>query len=163
MPLEAKKRGNIYWAYGRVEFNGKPITKYIRRSTGAFEESGAKDWIRDFEAREIRRHLIGGEEDKITMGAAIRLYDKPSEAKRLLKIVDAFGDDFLNRKAESFTGRELRDIARILMPDAASDTWRREVVTPLRSVTSRYMHKCMSLWCHLFNLCVIPVIQPCFS
>ncbi|WP_050931031.1 tyrosine-type recombinase/integrase [Aestuariivita boseongensis] len=135
MPLKAKLRGHIWWASGRVHYNGKPITKYIRRSTGASEEAGAHDWIKDFEAREIRRYILGEEADKLILRDAITLYDaKPKEAKRLLGIFNAIGGEFLNREVDSITGKELRDLARILKPSASTDTMWREVVTPLRSV-----------------------------
>jgi hypothetical protein len=40
MPLEPYPRGAVWWARGRVEYNGAPITEYYRCSTGASEESG---------------------------------------------------------------------------------------------------------------------------
>src|SRR5690348_12660578 len=43
--LKPYRRGSTWWAKGRVEYNGRPVTGYIRESTGASDEAGARDWI----------------------------------------------------------------------------------------------------------------------
>ena len=53
MPLEPYPRGAVWWARGRVEYNGAPITEYYRCSTGASEEQGAWDWCRKEEQTAI--------------------------------------------------------------------------------------------------------------
>jgi len=146
MSLKPKLRGSVWWAFGRVKFNGRPITGYIRRSTGSSSEAGARDWIREFEEAEIRRHLLGEEAQKLTVGGAIRLYDaKPAEAKKLLAILDTEdGRDLLTMPVERVTGKFLRELGRRLKPDAATDTMWREVVSPLRAVinNSHDLGKC---------------------
>ncbi|MEM1077966.1 MAG: site-specific integrase [Pseudomonadota bacterium] len=134
MPLEPRQRGEIWYAVGRVEYNGKPITKYLRISTGASEKAGAQDWIGEYQDREIRRHLLGSEAERLTIADAIVLYDKPSEAERLLKIADAKGDELLCKPVDEVTGKWLRNLGMELLPNCATDTMWREVVSPLRSV-----------------------------
>jgi hypothetical protein len=55
MPLEPFRRGPTWWARGRVEYLGAPITDYYRCSTGASEEAGAWDWCRAEEERQPSR------------------------------------------------------------------------------------------------------------
>ncbi|SFD16775.1 site-specific integrase [Salipiger profundus] len=146
MSLKPKLRGNVWWAFGRVRYNGRPITGYIRRSTGSSSEAGARDWIRELEEAEIRRHLLGEEAQKLTVGGAIRLYDaKPAEAKKLLAILEAEdGQGLLAMPVERVTGKFLRELGRKLKPDSATDTMWREVVSPLRAVinNSHDLGKC---------------------
>lgn len=135
MSVKAKLRGNIWWAVGRVKYNGRPISKYIRRSTGASTEAGARDWIKAFEDATIRRHVLGGEEEKLTMNAAFQLYTtNSSEAEKLIFIIQEKGDELLNRPVDSITGKYLRELGRELKPNSATDTMWREVVSPLRAV-----------------------------
>lgn len=138
MPLETKLRGNVWWASGRVEYNGRPISGYVRRSTGSSTEKGARDWIEAYENAELRRYLLGPEADKLTMGDAIKLYNATSsEAKRLLFIVEELasqGVNFLALPVDTFTGKYLRELGRDLKPNAATDTMWREVVSPIRAV-----------------------------
>lgn len=135
MPLKPKQRGNVWQAHGRVEYNGRPITQHLRLSTGSSSEAGARDWIRAYEERAIRRHLIGDEADKLTMNDALQLYKaKPAEAKKLIIIIEALGEDFLSTPVETITGRFLRDLGHQLKPNVSTDTMWREVVSPIRAV-----------------------------
>ena len=45
MSLEIYKRGQVYWAKGWVEYNGRRIAGPYRRSTKASTEAGARDWV----------------------------------------------------------------------------------------------------------------------
>ncbi|MEQ8292649.1 MAG: tyrosine-type recombinase/integrase [Roseovarius sp.] len=135
MPLEAYSRGSVYWARGRVEYEGRPITEYYRVSTGASTKAGAHEWIQRETERQRRRYLLGDEAEQLTMGDAVQLYDaKPAEAKCLLDIVDALGDDFLDKPIVEVTPRYLRDLGFCLKPNASTDTMWRSIVTPLRAV-----------------------------
>lgn len=130
MPLEPYKRGETYWARGRVEFLSKAISGYYRCSTGASSEAGAWQWCRDEEERLIRKHLVG-DEKALTFSEAVLLYDAgAADAGYLIPIVTAIGSDFV----KDITPRQIRDLARQLYPDASTDTWIRQVVTPSRSV-----------------------------
>ncbi len=132
--LEVYKRGQIWWAKGRAEYNGRPISHYIRASTGALTEAGARDWIKETEAREIRRYLLGDEADQLTFSEAVILYPaKPSMANMLIRILEA-KPDLKDKPANQFSGTFIRNLARELRPMVATDTMWREVVTPIRAV-----------------------------
>ena len=130
MPLEIYARGPVWWVRGRVELNGRPVTDYYRCSTGASDEAGARDWVRAEEERAIRRHLLG-DEAGLTFAEAVILYPaKPAEAKFLLRIVPEIGTLF----CAHITPQMVRDLAPRLYPDAATDTWKRQVASPVSAV-----------------------------
>ncbi|MDJ0631061.1 MAG: tyrosine-type recombinase/integrase [Rhodobacter sp.] len=131
MPLEPFRRGNTWWARGRVEVDGRPVTGYYRCSTSASSEAGARAWIAEETDRQRRRHILGDAADQLSFAAAVMLYPaKPAEAKFLLPIVEAIG----HRPAVAITPREARELAPRLYPAAATDTWRRQVLTPISAV-----------------------------
>jgi len=134
MPLEPYLRGGTWWAKGRVDYNGRPISNYIRESTGASGESGARDWIAEREDRERRRHLIGEEERPLTFNDALLLYSPtPEMAKYLIPIIKEIGDLRLDR----ITPGMIRDLGAKLYPDNCTDSWRRWVITPARAVINK--------------------------
>jgi integrase len=134
MPLEAYPRGCKWWVKGRIECDGLPITGYYRKSTGSSSRQGAVEWVQIDTDRQRRRYLLGDEAEQLTMGTAIQMYNaKPTEAKALIRIVQALGDEFCRRPAASITGKYLRDLGFRLMPNVATDTMWREIVTPLRA------------------------------
>lgn len=133
MPLEHYARGSTWWARGRVELNGLPITDYIRESTGASSESGARQWCAEREASEVRRHLVG-EKESLTFNDALLLYDPtPDMAKYLIPIAERIGHMFLS----DITAQTVRDLGPALYPKNATDTWRRWVIAPARAVINR--------------------------
>lgn len=130
MPLESYRRGSTWWVRGRVELNGRPVTGYYRRSTGASDEAGAADWCRAETERAIRRHLLGAEAG-LTFAEAVMLYPaKPAEAKFLLKIVPHLGATMV----QNIFPQTVRDLCPILYPTAATDTWQRQVISPVSAV-----------------------------
>ncbi|MBA3053611.1 MAG: tyrosine-type recombinase/integrase [Sphingomonadales bacterium] len=130
MPLEPYRRGSTWWARGRVEYLGTPVSDYYRCSTGASEEAGAWQWCRDEEERRVRRYLLG-DERALTFAEAVLLYTaSPADAGYLIPIVAKIGNLFVR----DITPRQVRDLGPELYPDAATDTWIRHVVTPVRSV-----------------------------
>lgn len=131
MPLEPYPRGKAWWARGRVELDGQPITDYLRISTGASTEAGAREWIAEETARIKRRHIVGDEPDTFTFDDAVLIYRaKPAEAKRLLRVLPELN----GRAIATITPKEVRALGPKLMPECATDTWWREIVTPVRSV-----------------------------
>jgi integrase len=131
MPLEAYKRGTVWWAKGRVELNGRPISGYVRESTGASEESGARDWIIEKEDGERRRFLIGEEHRPLTFNDALLLYHPtPQMADALVPIIGEIGDMFIRE----ITPALIRGLGRKLYPKNCTDHWRRWVITPARAV-----------------------------
>lgn len=133
MPLEPYSRGAVWWARGRVEYNGAPITEYYRCSTGASEEQGARDWCQREEQRVIRIHLLGEdpEEKLITFADAVLQYDaKPKEAAYLVPITRKLG----SMPIRDISPKLVRELGRELYPDCSTDTWTRQVVSPVRAV-----------------------------
>lgn len=132
MSLEPYKRGPVWWAKGRVEYNGRPISQYIRESTGASDERGAWDWINEREEQERRRHLVGEDSQALTFNDAVLLYANPTKdmGKYLIPILREFGRLPVTR----ITPQMVTDLARKLYPMNSTDTWRRWVITPTRAV-----------------------------
>lgn len=131
MPLEAYPRGSVWWAKGRIEYNGLPITGYIRESTGASSQEGAKDWIATRTQAEQRRHIVGDEARPFTFADAVMLYEADElTAGYLGPIVVELG----HRAIKDISPKEIRDLGRKLYPNNATDTWRRWVITPTRAV-----------------------------
>lgn len=134
MPLEPYQRGAVWWAKGRVDYNGRPISSYIRESTGASSEDGARDWISERDDRERRRYLIGEEERPLTFNDALLLYvATPEMAKHLVPLVAELGEIRLDR----ITPGMIRDLGPKLYPNNATDSWRRWVITPARAVINK--------------------------
>ncbi len=130
MPLQIFKRGNYYHVKGRVEYNGRPITRTYRRSTKASTEAGARDWITRETEQQIRRYVVGDEPTK-TFSDAIMIYNASSKtAKQLIILVQEFGDHPLSE----ISGALLKSLGRKLKPLASTDTWWREIVTPASAV-----------------------------
>lgn len=131
MSLKPYLRGSTWWAKGRVDYNGRPISCYIRESTGASDEAGARDWISDREEQERRRYLIGEEERPLTFADAALLYNGPPLMGRYLKpILREIG----HMRCDRITPGIIRDLGPKLYPNNCTDSWRRWVVTPARAV-----------------------------
>ncbi|HET6943354.1 MAG TPA: tyrosine-type recombinase/integrase [Sphingomicrobium sp.] len=132
MSLESYLRGSTWWVKGRVDYNGRPISSYIRESTGASSESGAKDWITEREDRERRLYLIGEEARQLKFNDALLLYADPTPqmAKALIPLLAELGDLLV----KDITPAMVRDLGPKLYPNNCTDYWRRWVITPARAV-----------------------------
>lgn len=133
MPLEAYKRGTTWWARGKIEYDGLPITDYIRESTGASTQAGAQEWIKNRTALEQRRYHLGDEADEreYTFAAAVMEYSAtPEMAKHLMPLVERLGAVPVRK----ITATQIRNLGPELYPKNGTDTWRRWVVTPARAV-----------------------------
>jgi len=131
MPLETYLRGRIYWVKGRVEYEGVPITDYYRQSTGAFTEQGAEDWCKAERDRQIKQHLFGDVPGSLTFAEAVMLHDaRPYNVPLLLKVLDHIGD----RPVGEITAKEIRDLGPVIYPMACTDTWHKNVISPIRAV-----------------------------
>lgn len=131
MPLEPYRRGDHWWARGRVEYAGRPISSYLRIGTGTASGEEASRWCAEETERRIRRYLLGETADALSFAGAVDLY--PADAKTagyLIPLVETIGE----RAIDSLTPREVRDLGPQLYPDASTDTWTRQVVTPVRAV-----------------------------
>lgn len=130
MSLEIYRRGNTFWARGRITHQGQPLGQYVRCSTGASDEAGAWAWCREEEARRIRRFLVG-EERALTFSEAVLLYTADAKtAAYLLPILDEIGDT----PVVDITPKMVRELGGALYPDAGTATWTRQVVSPVRAV-----------------------------
>ena len=131
MPLEPYRRGDHWWAHGRVEYAGRKISGYLRRGTGAVTEAEAGRWCAQETERRIRRFLLGEAADQLTFAQGVDLY--PADAKSagyLIPLVEKIGE----RAIDSLTPAEIRALGPALYPLASTDTWTRQVVTPVRAV-----------------------------
>ena len=136
MPLQIYQRGSIYWVKGWVEYYGRPIAGPYRRSTKASTEAGARDWITQETEFQIRRFVVGDEPSK-TFSDAIMVYPaSPKTAKQLIPIVREIGSMPLN----SISGALLKTLGPRMKPNASTDTWWREIVTPASAVIN-YAHE----------------------
>lgn len=147
MPLSPYLRGETWWAKGRVEYNGRAISGYIRESTGASTESGARDWIIEREERERRRHFTGEETGPLTFNDALLLYSPDPVTARYLEPICLEIGDMLVR---DITPALIKELGAKLYPNNGTDTWRRWVVTPARSVINHAHdvlggHKCPAI------------------
>lgn len=133
MPLEPYLRAGKWWAKGRVEFNGRPISGYIRQSTGATEIDGARDWIRERTESELRKHHFGDEQLPLTVNDAVLLADLDAQSARyLIKIVEEIG----NVRIDELTKPRIKKLCETILPDCSTDTWRRWVVVPLQMLAN---------------------------
>ncbi len=134
MPLEPYARGKTWWAKGRIQLNGRDITGYIRESTGASTEDGARQWIAERQAREERREVLGHEEADeraFTFNDAVLLYKTGAQMAKYLGPIAA---EIGNLPVKKITPKMIRDLGPQLYPKNAVDTWRRWVIAPARAV-----------------------------
>lgn len=132
MPFELYARGGTWWVRGRPDDGGE----YVRKSLGTSRRDFAEADVRELnEAARVRR-LLGPNapkpEDEITFGACVALYPaKQRDAAYLRPIVRRIG----KKKVREITPGFIRDhLAPQMLPLASTDTWQRQVVTPVRSV-----------------------------
>lgn len=130
MPIEPYPRGATWWARGRIEYNGAPITDYYRCSTGASDEAGAWRWCQREEEARIRRYLLGDEAALIFSEAVLLYAANPKQAAYLIPVTGRIGKHFI----KDVTPKMVRDLARELYPSACTGTWTRHVVSPVRAV-----------------------------
>lgn len=130
MPLEPYLRGRVWWVRGRVEINGRAITGPYRKSTGALDEAGARDWIAEETEMQRRRHY-SGEKTVFYFKDAVNLYPANAlSARQLLPLLDEIGGMLVSE----ITGKLLKGLGPRLRPNASTNTWWREIVTPARAV-----------------------------
>lgn len=129
--LEPKQRGRIWYAYGRIEFNGRPISGYYRQSTGASSERGCRDWISAETERVIRCHVTGEADAPMSFAEAVTLYPATPE---MAKDLDLLLDELGHKLCRDINGKMIRDLGPKLYPASSTDSWRRHVITPVRAV-----------------------------
>jgi hypothetical protein len=113
------------------KYNGRPVSAYVRESTGSSTESGARDWIRLREEQEERRFYIGDEGEQITFMGAVLLYNPTADMGKYLEpLLRELG----HYPCAKITPKMIRDLGAKLYPKNCTDSWRRWVVTPARAV-----------------------------
>ena len=130
--LKPYRRGSTWWAKGRVELDGRPITGYIRESTGASTQGGAEAWIRERTDRERYCHVTGEERPPLTFNDAVLLYadPEPQMANALIPLSVELG----SMCVRDITPALIRSLGPKLYPANCTDYWRRWVITPARAV-----------------------------
>lgn len=129
--LEIYRRGRIWWVRGT-----RPDTdEYIRESLGTPSETIAKAKLEEIYREALKRRVLGPDapkpEDELTFAECVLLYDAGTrEAQYLKPIVQRIG----KRRVKGLMPQEIRKLAKEMYPYASTDTWQRQVVTPVRSV-----------------------------
>jgi integrase len=131
MAIEKYLRGSVYWWRGRPADTGD----YDRGSLRTSDPDIAEAKIRAIEAAARKRAILGPDapkvEDEITFAAVVVLYPAtPTEARYLKPIVRRIG----KKRVRELTPEFVRQLAKQMYPYASTDTWQRQVVTPIRSV-----------------------------
>lgn len=131
MPLEKYQRGEVWWVRGRAADGDR----YVRESLGTSDEAIADAAIREIEALARKHRILGPDapkaQDELTFSACVLLYSAIEADRRyLVRLVKKIG----SMKVKDITPQFVRQLARQMHPLAATDTWQRQVITPVRSV-----------------------------
>jgi integrase len=124
-------RGNTWWVKGR-----RPDSdRYIRESLGTSDETLADAKVEEIYREARKRRILGPDapkvEDELTFDAAALHYQAPpGEALYLKKLLKRYG----RKRIKEMTPEFIRQIGPKMLPYASTDTWHREIVTPIRSV-----------------------------
>lgn len=131
MPLELYRRGDIWWFRGKID--RLPGSRYYRQSTGTSEEGAAREIVAEFEKRQLKGHYAGHRQ-ALTFAEAILLYDATPQMARFIEIIIKRDPNFAERACAEITGQEVKALAPRIYPDASTDTWQRQVCTPISAV-----------------------------
>lgn len=150
MPLELYERGGVYWVRGRPADGDR----YVRESLRTSDRQIAEAAVREIEAVARKRRILGPDapkpEDEITFSACVMLYDaSPADARYLKPIVRRIG----KMKVREITPQFVRKLAKEMFPTYSTDTWQRQVVTPIRSVinNAHELGKCAPIKIRAFD------------
>ena len=129
--LEPYRRGLIWWVKGHRPDTGE----YIRQSLGTRDALVAEAKVEEIYRAARQRRVLGPDapkpEDELIFAAAFELYDPtPADARYLVPILRRIG----KTRIREITPASVRALAKKMYPDAAVDTWQRQVITPVRSV-----------------------------
>lgn len=129
--LEKYLRGRVWWVRGT-----RPDTdEYIRESLETSDEAIAEAKVDEIYRAARKRRLLGADaprpEDELTFNDLVPIYEASArDAGYLLPIVKRIGRDLV----KSITPASIRRLAKQLYPYASTDTWQRQVISPVRSV-----------------------------
>lgn len=127
--LEKYLRGDVWWVRGRPADGDE----YVRQSLETSDEALAEAGVRELERKARKRRLLGPDaprsEDELTFAEAVLLYPaSPRDARYLVPLIKKHG----KMRVKEMTPEFIRQIGPQMMPDAATDTWQRQIVTPIR-------------------------------
>jgi integrase len=150
MPLELYQRGKVFWVRGYpADADG-----YVRQSLRTSDRALAEAAIREIEAAARKRRILGPDapkpEDEVTFSACVLLYAASEADARYLKpVVRKIG----KMKVREITPQYVRKLAREMYPTYSTDTWQRQVVTPVRSVinNAHELGKCAPIKIRAFD------------
>lgn len=129
--LQPYLRGAIWWVKGHRPDTGE----YVRESLGTRDEAIAEAKVEEIYREARKRRLLGPDapkpEDQLTFAAASEDYEPtPSDARYLVPIIRKIG----RQRVREITPAGVRKLAKEMYPYASTDTWQRQVVTPIRAV-----------------------------
>lgn len=129
--LELYLRDGIFWVRGRAADGDR----YVRCSLRTSDEEIAEAKVRGIESEARKRRVLGPDapkpEDSITFGACVMLYDAPARDRGyLVPLVRRIG----KLRVRDITPASVRKLAKDMLPYASTDTWQRQVITPVRAV-----------------------------
>lgn len=129
--LDKYLRGAIWWVKGRRSDNDR----YIRESLGTPDPEIADAKIREIEAAARKRRILGPDapkpEHELSFASCLLHYHASARQRSyLVPILRKIG----TMRVREITPAFVRHLARELHPYASTDTWQRQVVTPVRSV-----------------------------
>lgn len=129
--LEHYRRGRIWWVRGYPADGNE----YVRQSLGTSDEAIAQAAVRELEAAARKRRLLGSDapdpKDELTFNECVGLYPAaPRDAGYLIAVVKKIG----RMRVKDITPTFVRGLAAEMLPGRSTDTWQRQVVTPIRSV-----------------------------
>lgn len=134
--LEIYLRGRIWWVRGTRPDNERYIRESLRTSDEALAEAKVDEIYRKARQRRILGPDAPKPEDELTFAGAFQLYPaKPKEATYLIPILRRCGRMLVKDMTPEF----IRGLGRQMMPGASTDTWQRQIVTPIRAVIN-YAH-----------------------
>lgn len=143
-------RDGRWWVKGHRPDTGK----YIRESLGTSDAALAEAKVDEIYRAARKRRLLGPDapkpEDELIFDALVPLYHGTArDARYLIPIRRKIG----KTKVRELTPQFIRGLAREMMPYASTDTWMREVVTPIRSVINNghELGKCPPIRVRAFN------------
>lgn len=129
--LEIYPRGRHWWIRGTRPDNDR----YIRESLGTTDEAVALAKLEEIYREARKRRILGPDapkpEDELVFAKAVLEYPAgAAEARYLKAIVRRIG----KRLVKEITPAFVRKLAKDMYPYASTDTWQRQVVTPIRAV-----------------------------
>ncbi len=131
MPIELYLREGVYWARGQLDDS----TEYVRRSLKTRDKKIAEARVRKAEAEARKRSLLGPDapdpRDEVTFAMIVPLYFASEREDGYLKtLIPEIGE----MRVRDILPEYVRQLGRRLMPYAATDTWRRQIISPTRAV-----------------------------